>query len=307
MNSWRRRRNIYIGLLLTSLLSLAMVAATRSFAPATASIGIAGGFHSAGRAEAAAAIIDPVIPPASAYLPPAPVEPLAGYNGAIAEAVDLALNPPTVRIPGVVDLSPRPPAPAPTPDTAVESAPAAAPVAPEPSPAAAAPTPAPPSAPAPVSAAPVSIPTPEPPAAPAPAPSVAVALQPQERALFDMINAQRQAAGLAPLALDAQLVDIARARSNEMVQQNYFGHVSPQGDMRFATLLNERGVAYSAAGENLARNNYPLEECVRVAVEGFLNSPAHREIMFRSHYLRVGVGLAVTADGMKVFTVIFVG
>ena len=57
----------------------------------------------------------------------------------------------------------------------------------------------------------------------------------------------------------------------------------------------------------LARNNYPLEECAQVAVNGFMNSPAHREIMLRPYYLRVGVGLTVTADGVKIFTVIFVG
>jgi uncharacterized protein YkwD len=158
---------------------------------------------------------------------------------------------------------------------------------------------------------PVEPPTPVPPPPTEPPPPAAPVGQPATLNAFEAdilagVNNERVAAGLAPLQLDGALVAVARERSNDMVQQGYFGHTSPTGQTAFS-LLDQYGVPYGWAGENLARNNYPDEEAVAVAMRDWMASDGHRENMLNVHYTAIGVGAAVDASGMKYFTVIFTG
>jgi uncharacterized protein YkwD len=192
--------------------------------------------------------------------------------------------------------------------------PAAEPVVAQPSPTSSQPLPVV----APVQPAPTS--TPLPPATPTPLPlpptepplpPPAPAAQPATLTAFEAdilagVNGERIAAGLAPLQLDGALVAVARERSADMVQRGYFGHVSPSGDTAFS-LLDRYGIPYGWAGENLARNNYPDEECVFVAVRDWMASEGHRENMLNVHYTAIGVGAAVDSSGMKYFTLVFTG
>lgn len=120
------------------------------------------------------------------------------------------------------------------------------------------------------------------------------------------INNERVAAGLAPLQVDSALVVVSRERSNDMIQQGYFGHVSPSGETAFS-LLDRYGIPYGWAGENLARNNYPEDECVGVAVHDWMASEGHRENILNVHYTAMGAGAAVDGSGMYYFTMVFTG
>jgi len=120
------------------------------------------------------------------------------------------------------------------------------------------------------------------------------------------VNAQRAAAGMAPLQLDSNLVMVARERSNDMVQRGYFGHVSPTGDTAFS-LMDRYGIPYGWAGENLARNNYSDDETVAVSLRDWMASQGHRDNILGPHYQTIGVGAAEDGAGMKYFTLVFVG
>ena len=65
---------------------------------------------------------------------------------------------------------------------------------------------------------------PQPPVTPEPPPAggEAVTLNPQEQQLFDLVNSERVSRGLAPLQLDAQLTYLARLKSQDMSDLNYF-------------------------------------------------------------------------------------
>jgi uncharacterized protein YkwD len=144
-----------------------------------------------------------------------------------------------------------------------------------------------------------------PPTAPTQAPPPAsVALHALEQEMFAGHNTQRANNGLAGLALDARLVQVARQRAQDMATKNYFSHTSPSGETAF-TILDQIGYAYQLAGENIARNNYPDTQSVQVAMTGFMNSPAHRDNILEPVYKRVGIGVAFGADGMKYFAVVF--
>ena len=127
-----------------------------------------------------------------------------------------------------------------------------------------------------------------------------------EADFINRINAERAATGLPSLIVDLNLMDIARLRSIDMASRGYFGHTNPEGQSAF-TLLDQGGIPYSWAGENLARNNYILQETVTVAVTDLMASPSHRDNILSSWYTRIGVGYAEDGSGMRFFTIIFVG
>lgn len=134
-----------------------------------------------------------------------------------------------------------------------------------------------------------------------PAPASLSSLESQ---LLQIANQARSSRGLAPAQIDDRLTAIARSRSNDMVARNYFSHQNPDGKY-FEDYLAEAGIGFQKAGEILAQNNYDEGRTAATAIDGFLNSPSHRDILLDAGYTRVGVGHAVSPSGMHYFTMIF--
>ncbi len=107
-----------------------------------------------------------------------------------------------------------------------------------------------------------------------------------EQKILELMNAKRTEAGLKPLTLDNTLLQVARYKSNDMIQNNFFDHTNPDGT-KWTNWLQAVGYRYTTAGENIAYNTYD-------AVELFTqwwNSPGHRANMMNSSYTKVGVGV----------------
>jgi hypothetical protein len=122
----------------------------------------------------------------------------------------------------------------------------------------------------------------------------AEALSAAEHELVDLINAARSEAGLPALTPDPQLSDVARGHSTDMVQNQYFSHVSPTtGDL--GNRLRSSGVPYRRAGENIA-----LDASVAAAHQAFMDSPHHRENVLEPEWTRVGVGIIQAGNRMMV-------
>lgn len=129
-----------------------------------------------------------------------------------------------------------------------------------------------------------------------------------EMNLLGLINAERASAGLAPYVLDSGLTKVARTRSQQMVDQNYFGHRDPYGYSMYVELLAYFGYgSYAWAGENLAMNNWPAEASANEAIRGLMNSPTHRANILAGDFYRVGVGEVTDSTGRHFFTMIFLG
>ena len=126
------------------------------------------------------------------------------------------------------------------------------------------------------------------------------------QALFDAINSERVQAGLPALAVHGCVVYVGQLRSEDMASRNYFSHTSPEGTTAFS-LLDQYGVPYGWAGENLARNNYPDDQSVGVAIRDLMASQGHRDNILSANYTHLGVGAAVDGVGMKYFTMVFIG
>lgn len=129
-----------------------------------------------------------------------------------------------------------------------------------------------------------------------------------ELRLFNRLNEERAAAGLAPFVLDAGLSQIARTRSQQLIDQNYFGHTDPYGYSMYVELLAHFGyTSYAWAGENLAMNNYKLSESPERATIALMNSPTHRANILATDFFRIGIGEITDSSGRHYFTMIFLG
>ncbi len=161
------------------------------------------------------------------------------------------------------------------------------------SPTEAAPTDAPPpSAPNLALALPASgaVDTPIPPVVIAPPPSADVAAA--EQYTIDLMNAQRAAAGVAPLARDETLMGIARARVADMIARNYTGHTDPvTGEHLARSLMRAAGYASNYLGENWYGTIHAPPDIADIAMGWFMTDPPHANNILSPNYVGVGVGI----------------
>ena len=130
-------------------------------------------------------------------------------------------------------------------------------------------------------------------------------LSSMESAMVSALNQDRTDRGLVPVRVDARLMAIARARSDDMVAKDYFSHTQPDGRNVF-NILTAQHITWYNAGEIIAWNNYPMDSTVSAANHQWLDSPGHYAIVTSTDYNYVGVGIAIDPDtGKKVYTAVY--
>lgn len=118
-------------------------------------------------------------------------------------------------------------------------------------------------------------------------PLVANATLSFESQVVSLCNAERAKQGLPALSVNWELARMARIKSQDMRDQNYFDHTSPTYGTPFK-MMSSFGISYSYAGENIAAGQ-PDPKSV---VQGWMNSSGHRANILNSHYTQIGVGYA---------------
>lgn len=103
--------------------------------------------------------------------------------------------------------------------------------------------------------------------------------------VVELTNAERAKYGLKPLKFNQELAQVARLKSQDMAANNYFDHYSPTYGSPFE-MMNQFGIQYSYAGENIAAGQRTPEE----VVQAWMNSPGHRANMLNEHFTQIGVG-----------------
>lgn len=126
-----------------------------------------------------------------------------------------------------------------------------------------------------------------------------------ERDLIALTNLDRTSNSLTSLLETEPLIDLARERSDDMLARNYFSHdIPPEGEKVFA-LMQQRGILYRIAGENLAWNNAAQGEAsIQRARQDFMNSPTHRANILEAEFSTIGVG-AIPGSDRIMYTVLF--
>jgi len=108
------------------------------------------------------------------------------------------------------------------------------------------------------------------------------------------------------LALDVWLTAIARERATDMASRGYFSHTTPEGETVFS-FFSVRDKRRLYIGEVLARNNADDSNSAGIAISGFMQSPTHRRIILRQQYQLLGIGMALSTEGVKYYAVVFTG
>jgi uncharacterized protein YkwD len=146
-----------------------------------------------------------------------------------------------------------------------------------------------------------------------------------ETLVFEVINRVRAEHGLAVLAWDESLAAVARAHSADMAARDFFAHENPDGldptgrgevmGVTCSKVIDD--TRYTGIGENLIRTAAyesitittrdgeeegraydwrTLEGIAEHSVQGWMDSPGHRENILNPVWDRHGLGVVVTAD-----------
>jgi uncharacterized protein YkwD len=126
-----------------------------------------------------------------------------------------------------------------------------------------------------------------------------------ESKLVSLTNQARAAAGLKSLKVDSKLTAIARWRSKDMIQRDYFSHTIKGEGYNVFHVLDQKGYCYHLAGENIGWNNYPDDVATSTVQRQFMDSPGHRANILGKAWDVIGIGAYKGADGKKMWTVIF--
>ena len=120
-----------------------------------------------------------------------------------------------------------------------------------------------------------------------------------EQKMFELVNQERVKLGFDPLIWDENLAEIGRSHSKDMFERGYFSHYSPEGK-DVGDRLEENGISYSYAGENLA-----LAPDVIRAHNGLMNSEGHRRNILDPAFSKIGIGAIDGGVYGKMFTQVF--
>lgn len=106
-----------------------------------------------------------------------------------------------------------------------------------------------------------------------------------EKEVVELVNKQRQANGLSPLKLNTELSNVARMKSQDMKDKNYFSHTSPTYGSPF-DMMKKFNISYKSAGENIAKG----QKTPQAVVNAWMNSEGHRKNILSKSFTEIGVG-----------------
>jgi uncharacterized protein YkwD len=108
--------------------------------------------------------------------------------------------------------------------------------------------------------------------------------------VIQLVNAERAAHGLGPLAWDQRLVNSAEAYAGYMAGANFFSHTGLDGSRMVGRNEAHGYLGWAFMGENLAAGQ-PTPERV---VAAWMNSPTHRANVLADAACEIGIGHSYT-------------
>jgi len=134
-------------------------------------------------------------------------------------------------------------------------------------------------------------------------------LQELELQIHKEINEQRKLNNLQILSYDSNLTNIARNHSRDMIQRNYFEHISPDGlnaidrgnnagytCEKNLGLVTSKGIAENLALTPIGKSKFCGEvfttnQIANCTVYGWMNSQLHRKNILTDIYDKEGIGI----------------
>jgi Cysteine-rich secretory protein family len=115
-----------------------------------------------------------------------------------------------------------------------------------------------------------------------------------EQRLLELLNQERDTAGLKPFTLDQRLARAARKHTNVMVTSEELSHQFP-GEEPLILRLHDESVRSDHDGENIA-----LDSDVESAHVALMNSPLHRANILNPAFTAVGISVLRGAGGLYI-------
>jgi uncharacterized protein YkwD/Mg-chelatase subunit ChlD len=103
-----------------------------------------------------------------------------------------------------------------------------------------------------------------------------------------LTNRERASNNLPPLKSNPQLGQAAQSHSQSMADGNYMDHLDPTTQSTFDQRVSATGYDAIISGENVAAGAPNPQE----VVQGWMQSPGHRENILRPNFREIGVGYA---------------
>lgn len=122
-------------------------------------------------------------------------------------------------------------------------------------------------------------------------PAVDTGVTSYEKEVVRLVNEIRLENGLGALTYDWELSRVARYKSQDMKDKNYFSHTSPTYGSPYQ-MMKSFGITYRTAGENIAKG-YATPQAV---VNAWMNSAGHRANILNATYTRIGVGYVASGN-----------
>lgn len=114
--------------------------------------------------------------------------------------------------------------------------------------------------------------------------------------IVQLTNQVRAKNGLPALTAVTTLNSVATEHSQEMLELDYFSHMSPVAG-KVGDRLKRAGVRWTACAENIYRSEgYPLDEVAAETVDAWVRSPGHYKNMLGTNYTHIGVGVVYKND-----------
>lgn len=123
-----------------------------------------------------------------------------------------------------------------------------------------------------------------------------------EQEVVRLVNEERSKRGLSLLNENWELSRVARIKSQDMIDNNYFSHNSPVYGTPFQ-MITAFGIRYSQAAENIAYGQQTAQQVMNT----WMNSSGHRANILNPNFNIIGVGIARKGTtGQLYFTQIFI-
>lgn len=125
-------------------------------------------------------------------------------------------------------------------------------------------------------------------------------LSQEEQIFLNLINNKRIENNLPEFQLDEGLLNIARLKATDIVENKYFAHNSPIYGSIFE-MLRSNQIPYNKASENIARNLN-----AESAIETLMNSDSHKNNILSQDFNYTGIAVANSPEYGKIFVEIFI-
>lgn len=130
-------------------------------------------------------------------------------------------------------------------------------------------------------------------------PTVSSTVSSYESEVIRLVNEIRVKNGLSTLKENWELSRVARYKSQDMKDNNYFSHTSPVYGSPF-NMIKNFGISFRSAAENIAKG----QSTPQAVVNSWMNSSGHRANILNSSYTEIGVGYV---ESGKYWTQMFIG